>query len=158
MKQAKKKELRADLQGNSSHFRMWVARLINTVSYWYENGEKKTAPNNDKGNYAIYIQQYSRHDGGILFESSIYDDENHKPFMTLQEVHDFIQRDAIDPFSEESEELRIKYLTSNDWGLSKENTKWKIEQLMECWRDLNKNIKNWLNQHGEPVPVKQNNN
>ena len=139
MKAKFKNRGRIDLVGQSDFYRVYVNRIVNT------NSEDVI------GNYSIVCEQYSRHDGYIMNESSIYGDENDKPFETLQEVIDFIKRDAVDHWNEVSEESRITRLTSSEVSHSeKYQEDWANEKKV-AWTDLYECIQDFLSKNGEPI-------
>lgn len=127
-----------DLVGQSSHFRAFVRKVINT------NSEDVV------GNYSISVEQYSKHDGKILNDASIFGDEKDKPFETLSELASFVKRDAIDHWGEEVDRLRVRRLTG---GLShhEEVELWQAHQKYWAFRRMYDSIMAFLKKNGEPI-------
>lgn len=146
MKAKFKNKGRIDLVGQSDFYRVYVNRIVNT------NAEDVI------GNYSIVCEQYSRHDGYILNEGSIFGDENDKPFMTLKEVVDFVKRDAVDHWNDIHEEKRINRIINSDVPHSeKYQEDWANEKRI-AWNDLYECIQDWLAKYGEPIHARNWNN
>lgn len=139
MKAKFKNKGRIDLVGQSDFYRVYVNRIVNT------NSEDVI------GNYSIVCEKYSMYDGYLLIEGSIFGDEKDKPFETLQEVIDFIKRDAVDHWDEVSEEKRINRLISSEVSHGeKYKEKWANEKRI-AWTKLYECIQDFLAKHGEPI-------
>lgn len=130
---------RIDLFGQSNYFRYYVNRIVSI------NAEDIV------GNYSIVCERYSRHDGYLLDESSIFSDENDKPFQTLREVADFIRRDAVDYWNEKEEATRINRIISNEQSLKEKNDEFQAKEKLVAWSMLLEKVENWLAENGEPI-------
>ncbi len=125
---AKKKYFPADIQGESEYFRYTLMRTLQTTS--------------EAGTYWIVCEQYSKADGRLLNDNSVYTDHHDKPFLSLSQVQKFVEEDATD-FHRENTALAKN---DRDYFVSTEK--------LEAWEMFLGKLKEWINANGEPVNIK----
>lgn len=124
---ANKRYFPADIQGESDYFRITLMRTIQTTS--------------EAATYYIKHEQYSKADGRLLNDNSIYTDHIDKPFTSLIQVQKFIEEDAIEFHGENvalSKDDR-EYFTSSD--------------RLKAWEILLQKLKEWISENGEPINI-----
>jgi hypothetical protein len=157
---AKRRHIVADLIGESGYLRIYVARINNPITQKYltiEGGKIKTDPT-EHTQYCIVHQQYSRNDGHIINDGSIYTDENDNPFLSLAGVIRFIQIDAVNFWGRRTQELKVKYLISDGDNMQTNHELFLAEENVEAWELLYHSCVNWLNTNGEPRSLRVNAN